>query len=1341
MTVEACEHPDIPFEKLVDDLAPNRDLSRSPLFQVMLVLQNASGRAGDVSDLRVADIDLGYSQSAAFDLTLTVDEQAAGLNLLMVYKTGLFDTSTIERMLSSFESLLSGVVADADQRLSRLPLMSDAEARRLATWYGTLDNSPPEGTILERFESCVREMPEVAAILCEDRQLTYRQLDEWANRLAHYLQSFGAGPETLVGVCLERSPELIASLLGIWKAGAAYLPLDPSYPAARRTFMVQDSGTSLVLTRSETRDRVSDDTARVVCLDRERSVIEQQVADRPHRKATSNSLAYVLYTSGSTGKPKGVEVSHRSLVNHAVHLAERQALKPGDRVLQFLSLSFDASAEEIYPTLISGATLVLHPAPGSMGGAELLDFSRRLGVGTLHLAPPLSYQFIDAVTAEGAAAANHLQVFVTGGEPLPPDKLRQWCRVMGNRAKFLFCYGVTEATITSTIFEAPADAASLTAPRVPIGRPLANQRVYVLDAKLQPVPAGLRGEMYLGGVGVARGYRGRPELTDARFLPDPFAAQPGARMYRSGDLARFLPDGQLEFLGRLDQQVKIHGYRIEPGEIEVALSEHEAVREVVAMVREDPGGRQCLVAYFVPREGRAVTGNQLRLWLRNRFPDYLVPSVFVALDALPILPGGKIDRSALPSPLATRCQFENDYEPPRTREESELATIWAELMRRDRVGIHDNFFQLGGDSILSIQMISRAREAGLVITAKDVFLHQTIAELARVVGRGPGTRPPQGAGGRTGAANADPASLFGTGLDRFEPFQSGRAAGGAARLVQRDVAHCASATARAPRRLATPVPANGRRLAAIHRAPRRDGGIGPGRRFGPARGPADARHRAAAAELQTSLDLEAGPIARFAHFHRGPERSARLLMIIHHFAVDGVSWRILVEDLQLAAEAIGQEAAYRLPAKTISVRDWADWLHGYAQSEKVAGESAHWLTVLAADSRHVPRDLAGGENSQSSAATVTCRWSPADTRLLLQQVPQAYHTPIHEVLLTALAQTISAWTGRHRVRLDVEGHGREPLSDGVDLSRTVGWFTSLYPVALEVPPTKDIGEILIAIKEQLRRHTARRHRVRLAPLASRVTRRCPPGWRLPLVRRSASTTWGNWTLRVVLPGAFAWPRKVSDPYKARGSGALICWTCWDESRTAACSWTGSTARPFIGVRRWRRWPVCSSRPCEPFGITVSRPERVATRPRTFRWRKWTPPIWPHSRHCSNGRTHRARSHEAEERRGRLRAVADATADADPLPGGGPRRRTERAADLQLAWESGRSSVAASLADCGRPAPRAADFLRLGRSRQAAAGRAAAGRASLAAGRLAASAGRRAAASLAGVRGGRSAATV
>ncbi len=715
----AYTHQDLPFEKLVEDLHPERDLSRNPLFQVSFSLQNTPISALELPDLNLSLLEVDNG-SAKLDLEFHFWSEGETLKGQVIYSTDLFHHTTITRMVGHFQTLLEGIVANPEQPLCELPILTIPERQQLLYDWNDTKQENLGNCIHYLFETQVKNSPDAIAVVFETQRLTYRELNIRANQLAGYLQQLGVVPESIVGICVERSVEMIVGVLGILKAGGAYLPLDPTYPQERLSFMLEDAQVSILLTQQQFVEQFGNDNRHFVILrvkngaffDNELPGNAQQSQENPNSSVLPDNLAYIIYTSGSTGKPKGVAISHRGLCNLVQAQRKTFNLQPSNRVLQFASLSFDASIFEIVMALATGATLYVAKNESLMPGKALIQLLRDNGITNVTL-PPAVLAILP--TAELPA----LQTIICAGEPCSQDIVKRWA---GGR-RFFNAYGLTEATVWSTVAEINQvnNAKSI----IPIGRPIANTEIYILDAQLQPVPIGVVGELYLGGVGLARGYLNRPATTAERFIPHPFNHQQGARLYRTGDLGRYRSDGNIEFLGRIDEQVKIRGFRIELGEIEAVLRQHPAVTEAVVIATEDVYSNQRLIAYVVSN----AKSSQLRSFLKEKLPEYTIPSAFVVLDALPLTPNGKVNRRALPAP--DNLNSGPDIA-PRTPTESALAEIWAQVLNLNRVGIQDNFFDLGGNSLLAVRLIDRIdKQFQKQLPLSTLFLNPTVEGLAK----------------------------------------------------------------------------------------------------------------------------------------------------------------------------------------------------------------------------------------------------------------------------------------------------------------------------------------------------------------------------------------------------------------------------------------------------------------------------------------------------------------------------------------------------------------------------------------------------------------------------------
>ena len=1064
VTLDAYAYQDVPFEKLMEELQPVRSLSHAPFFQVMFVLQNTPAETLNLSGLDASILELD-NRTSKFDLTLFMEDTDQGLTGSFEYNSDLFDAPTISRMVGHLQTLLDGIVRNPDQLIYTLPLLTQAERQQLLIDFNdTARESLTDQCVHQMFEAQVDETPDAIAATYEEQQLTFEELNSRANQLAHSLRSLGVGPNVLVGVCVERSLETIVGILGVLKAGGAYVPMDPAYPRERLAFMLEDTRARIVLTQQRLVSRLPAEATQVICLDRslpESPFGGQFAEEHPASGVTLDSLAYVIYTSGSTGQPKGILIPHRGLTNYLSWCTSAYKVEEGEGAPVHSSLSFDLTITALFAPLLVGRKVELLPESPGIENLSTAAESRRnfslIKITPLHL-ELLRHQL------SPQQAAGLTRTFVIGGENLLAENLAFWQDAAPDTV-LVNEYGPTETVVGCCVYRQPHGS-----PRtgsVPIGRPIANTQLYVLDRNLQPVPVGVPGELFIGGLGLAWGYLNRPDLTAEKFIPNPFGSAPDARLYRTGDLARHLPDGNLEYLGRIDHQVKIRGYRIELGEIESILGQHPAVREAVAIAREDTPGDRRVVAYIVPRQSHAATPDDLHDFLKDKLPHYMLPAALVVLDALPFTSNGKVDRGRLPIPeIATRREVKDALVAPRSPSEALLARIWADVLHLDQVGIHDNFFELGGDSILSIQVIAKSSQAGLHLTPKQLFQHQTIAELAKVVAAS------------SIEAQQDPVVglLPLTPVQRwfFEQNFTDPHHWNQSLLLEVDPSLSASHLERALRHLILHHDALRLRFEQTASGWEQEI-IAPGDAEPFSRVDlsilSEAKQACAIeaemAESQASLDLSRGPVLRATFFDLGPEKPARLSLIVHHLAVDGVSWRILLEDLQTLCREISRGEKPHLPAKTSSFKEWAERLTQYATSEPVQREVDYWLANGHSPVPCLPVDHVGGRNTEASVRSVSVSLSADETRALLQDVPRTYHTQINDVLLTALAFACRRWTGASSLLVDLEGHGREAIFEDVDLSRTVGWFTTIFPMRLNLESSvSNPAEALQSVKRQ-----------------------------------------------------------------------------------------------------------------------------------------------------------------------------------------------------------------------------------------------------------------------------------
>jgi amino acid adenylation domain-containing protein/non-ribosomal peptide synthase protein (TIGR01720 family) len=1073
------EHTPLARVKAVSPVPPSQ-----PLFETLFVFENyrldtvMRALGGEWAKRKVE-----LHELTNFPITLAAYD-GEELAFKIEFDRRRLEEATVRRMLGHLRQLLESIAQDPNASVGRVRLLTEAERKELVEEYNPAaqapvgSNLPLHGaaTLHQLFEQQVARRPEAVALTCDGVSLTYAQVNARANRIARRLNEYGVKPETLVGLCLDRTNEIVIAILAILKSGGAYLPIDLAYPPDRLAFMLEDAQAPVLLTQRELSSKLPSTKARVLCIE---DVLDTASPDRSDEAnlppiAEPDNLAYVIYTSGTTGKPKGSLITHRNVTRLFPATENWYRFNEQDSWTLFHSCAFDFSVWEIWGALLYGGRVVVVPFLVSRSPEAFYELLAREKITVLSQTPSAFRQLIQAEESVGQKELA-LRYVIFGGEALEMQSLRPWFERHGDeRPRLVNMYGITETTVHVTY--RPLSKDDLNSGSV-IGVPIPDLQIYILDENGQLVPIGVPGEMHVGGAGLARGYLRRPELTEQRFIADYVTGRKGARLYKTGDLARFLPGRDLEYLGRIDLQVKIRGFRIELGEIESVLLQHPAVRSAVVLAREDEPGVKRLAAYVVTSQP-APEVSILRDHLKKKVPDYMVPAAFVFLEALPLTASGKVDRKALPAPESQHPELNKQYVAPRTAAEKTLSAVWSKALRVEKVGIDDNFFELGGDSILSIQIIAAARREGLKLTPKLLFANQTIASLAGVAGVAE-----SGNASVVDAAGEVPLTpivkwFFEQNLEDLQHYNQAflftvtdnldRAVHEQA-LAELSQHHDAVRLRAVQENDAWKMFYSG----SSERPPLEwiDISTLP-----------EPEQRSAIESISTrqqaSLNVQHGPLWRVVYFNLGDGRPGRLLFVVHHLAVDGISWRPLLEDLETAYQQIKSKQKVALPPKTASYRTWAERLQTLAKSASLKQELPYWIGVtepsaLTEALKPLAMDATtSAANTEGQAKKVTVSLDEDATQALLQTVPAVYNTQINDALLTALARAWQKWTGSRTLYTNLEGHGREHLFEEVDVSRTVGWFTSIFPVRLELNDSAENwqpGEALKSVKEQLRR--------------------------------------------------------------------------------------------------------------------------------------------------------------------------------------------------------------------------------------------------------------------------------
>ncbi|MFS1514462.1 amino acid adenylation domain-containing protein [Chengkuizengella sp. SCS-71B] len=1042
--LHALENQEYQYEQLIEQLDIERDLSRNPLFDTMFAVQNIEIDQMNIEGLQVETVQID-SKTSKFDLTFTVEEDERGILLEVEYATKLFKKETIERLANHYIHILHEVIRDLEINISEIDMLSNEEKNQIFNQFNdTKREYPKDKTIQQCFEEQVERNPNVIAMVSGDIKLTYKELNEKANHLALLLRKEGVKADSIVAIMQERSMELVIAMLAILKAGGAYLPIDPEYPVERVDYILQDSGADILLTQSIFKSEM-DTKLKMIELEQPESMKNE--AENPKIQNRVDHLSYIIYTSGSTGKPKGVMVEHQNVVR-LVKNTNYVSFDEGDRILQIGAQVFDACTFEIWGALLNGLELYIVDQFTILSPNKLEEAFKKYKITTIFLTSPFFTQ-LSQYKPEMFAG---IKTLLVGGDVISPKNMNE-VRKKCPGLQWVHVYGPTENTTFSTYFNVDEDYDV----NIPIGFPIHNSTSYIVDQYGKLVPIGVPGEIWVGGDGVARGYKNLEELTSTQFITDPFA--PSGKLYRTGDMAKWLPDGSIEFIGRIDKQVKIRGFRVEVGEIESQILTHPYIEETVVVVYEQNQSKS-LCAYIVLEKELSLF--EVKEYLKERLPEYMVPSSFVFMDKLPLNPNGKIDRKALPEP---KLNIEQEIIPPTTELEEILVEIWENVLGLEPIGTHHNFFELGGDSIKAIQMISKLNSQGYTVTVKDLFQNPEIIKLSKYV-QLEKREANQGIVENDVELSPIQKWFFESDFTEKQYFNQ------AVMLYRKD-----GFDVETLQKAFTKIVHHHDALRMIY--PKNEGKFKQFNRGleGPlfdltveeiSVGEEYEYHIEKSVErIQSSMNLEQGPLVKLGLFKTN--EGDHLLIVIHHLVIDGVSWRVLFEDLTSTYMQVMRNETLQLPKKTDSYLKWTNELKEIANDTKfLRKEKAYWNKFESSNIIPIPKDNEQVERKVKDNRTSKFHLSVEETTTLLTSVHKAYNTEMNDILLCALGLAMKKWTGENQFVISLEGHGREEIVKGINIGRTIGWFTSIYPVQLNMEHSTNLSNQIKHLKEELR---------------------------------------------------------------------------------------------------------------------------------------------------------------------------------------------------------------------------------------------------------------------------------
>ncbi len=1058
--VGAYAHQDLPFEKLVEELQPERGLSHNPVFQVMFTYESSREEEVELEGLEVVGLEM-ETNIAKFDLMLALEEGEGGrLKGSIEYSTDLFDATTIKRMVKQYKGLLEEIAQDVEKSINEIEILSEWERHQIEVeWNDTAADHPAYNSVKDMFEREARRRPDAVAVEMRGEQVSYGELNRRANRLGRYLRSKGVGVESKVGICVDRSIEMVVAVMGVLKAGGAYVPMEPGYPQERLTYMREEAEAEVVVTQGKYEEKFEGRGVEVIKVDECREQMEAMSCREMGVEVDEANLAYVIYTSGSTGKPKGVMIEQRGLVNYLIWAGRAYQSEGGRGTLVHTPVGFDLTVTSLLLPLVKGERVEM---VSEQGGIE--ELAERLTKGGGYWLLKMTPAHVEAVTrligeqkVERAA-----EVIVIGGEALSYEQIKRWRGVESeSKGRVINEYGPSETVVGCIVNEVGEEEGE---GGVAIGRPISNARVYVMSESKRVESIGVEGEIYIGGAGVGRGYQKQAEETAERYVPDRYSERAGARMYRTGDVGRYQSDGKVEYIGRADNQVKVRGYRIELGEIEAVLSQHKQVRSCVVVARQEREAEKRLVCYYTS-EGE-VSREELREHLGRKLPEYMVPGMFIEMEQMPLTTNGKVDLRALPSADKHRATPDASSHLPVTPVERTLARIWQEVLRVEQVGVDDNFFELGGDSIFGIQVVARARQAGLKLAPKHLFQHQSISELARVATVCSATARDEESEGGEVALTPIQHWFFELGLKDVNHFNQAMIFESQERVDRRALEEAVEGVISHHEALRHSFRQEGGRWRQRSRGSQRVDEEGPiGREVVEE---VDIREMSGQEEeremdrAHKGLDISEGRMMKVLVM-RGRE-SDRVLIVIHHLAIDVVSWAIVLEDLRRGYEQARRGEEVRIGERSGSYKQWAEELERYAKSDEVLREVEYWTgeSKRVREGMRVDRE---GENEERSSEVEEVEVSEEVSERLMKEVSRAYRVRMNEVVLGAVVEGVGRWSGMRKVKIEVEGHGREEVGE-IDVSRTVGWFTVIAPIVVE--RGREVEETLRRVKEEVR---------------------------------------------------------------------------------------------------------------------------------------------------------------------------------------------------------------------------------------------------------------------------------